>query len=183
VSLSAIGALIAESHHRPSRWFVLALVVVYPLLLAAFNVFLVRRVGGAAWRRWWEHARHLSLAQRWAIWLALSRRKRIGDDRLRPAMLARIELARALLQYTKRRAFVVVRWVLGLLALSFIPVTLLGEHHQGEPAWVRWYLVATSLAFGIGLIAGYPRFVSWNERRMDQAERANQVGGEAEPDS
>ena len=41
----------------------------------------------------------------------------------------------------------------------------------------------TGLFFGIGLIAGYPRFVRWNERRMDQAERANQPGGTIEPDT
>jgi Transposase DDE domain len=122
-----VGRVVAEmvgtqSHHHPSLWLLLSIFVpAYALAATAIATLVPRLAGGPSWRVWRDHARHLSVAQRWAIFRALSRRKRVGDERLVPAMLARIQLARTLLGFTRRRAFRVVRWVGGLLLLILTP--------------------------------------------------------------
>jgi hypothetical protein len=170
--------VVGTQSHSP--WLFPAISLAYVLLGTAGRLVVRRVVGGSSWLLWREHARALSPAQRWAIYKAVSRRKRVGDERLVPATLARIQLARTLLAFTRRRAFLVYRWVAGLLVLAFIPVSLLAHHAPSEPAWILWYVVVVSLILGIGLIVAYPWLITWMGRRLDQAERANRDGGTAE---
>jgi hypothetical protein len=158
--------------HHP--WIAFLIAAEFMLLFVVRRTVL-RKVGGPAWSAWEEQSRHLSLAQRWTIWLAVSRRKRVSDQRLVSATLARIRLARALLGMAKRKAFLTVRLIAGIFVLIAMPASLLGSHPASEPAWIRWYIAIMSLIFGFGLIFGYPWLIRWSERRMDQAERANQI--------